>query len=281
MDYKLIDSGDGRRLERFGNMLLDRPDPEVIWDKTLAEEKWNEADAKFIKEGSKGHWQTKKGFPEKWTVSHDNLKFILRLTPFKHTGVFPEQSWQWDLIAEVIKRSKRENINLLSLFGYTGISSLAALSEGASVTLVDASRPAISWFKENQEASGLGQKAARVIIDDAIKFTAREIKRGKKYDIVVMDPPAYGHGPTGEPWDFSRDFPKLIDNVSKIISDNPLLIIINFYAVSNSATSIINLLKGKLPQGEIKSGELSLDEESAGRKLTTGSYIVWTPNEIK
>lgn len=281
MDYKLIDSGDGRRLERFGNMLLDRPDPEVIWDKTLAEEKWSEADAKFIKEGSKGYWQTKKGFPEKWTVSHNNLKFILRLTPFKHTGVFPEQSWQWDLIAEVIKKSKRENINLLSLFGYTGISGLAALSEGATVTLVDASRPAISWFKENQEASGLNQKTARVIIDDAIKFTAREIKRGKKYDIIVMDPPAYGHGPNGEPWDFSKDFPKLIDNVSKIVSDSPLLIIINFYAVSNSATSIINLLKGKLPQGEIKSGELSLDEESAGRKLTTGSYIVWTPNEIK
>ena len=247
----------------------------MLWNKNLRESEWEKCDARFVRtEKDRGKWVTKNNFPENWIVEHNSLKFKLRLTPFKHTGVFPEQSWQWDYIEENLT----PNSNFLSLFGYTGIASLAALKKGAKVTQVDASRPAITWFKENQEVSGLGDKQARIIIDDCLKFTAREIKRGNKYDAVIMDPPAYGHGPKGEKWSFNKDFPILLDNISQILSSNPLFVLVNAYAISSSSVVLANMFNDKFDKlgGKIEHGELTLKEISGGRILSTGIWAKWS-----
>lgn len=272
MDYELIDSGEGRRLERFGKYILNRPDPEVLWSKNLNESEWEKADAVF-----RDSWISKIKFPEKWLFDLGRLKVNLKLTPFKHVGIFPEQEFEWNLISELVSKSPTQP-NILNLFGYTGVASLHALEKDAKVTHVDASRPAITWFKENQKLSGLEDKPARIIIDDAIKFTGREIKRGVKYDGVIMDPPVYGHGPNGEKWSFNKNFPELLDNVSKILSETPLFVIVNAYAVSSSPTSIANIMQDKFKKynGNITSGELTLKEKSGGRTLSTGIYAIWT-----
>lgn len=276
MDYELIDSGAGRRLERFGKYILNRPDPEVMWSKNLSESDWDNADAKFLND----KWVTKQNFPEKWEFKINNLKVNLKLTPFKHVGIFPEQLEQWSIISNLVVQSiskSGKQPHILNLFGYTGVASLHALLAGAKVTHLDASRPAITWFKENQTLSGLEDKPARIIIDDVLKFTAREIKRGVKYDGVVMDPPVYGHGPNGEKWSFTKDFPILLENVSKILVPEPLFVIVNAYAVSTSSTSLANILQGKLQnlKGNITNGELTLKEKSGGRTLSTGIYAIW------
>ena len=275
MDYELIDSGNGRRLERFGKYILDRPDPEVMWNSNLSQDEWAKADAKFD-----GKWITKANFPEKWHFEIDKLKVNLKLTPFKHVVIFPEQLEQWKLISKIISQNSAQ-ANILSLFGYTGVSSLSALSAGAKVTHVDASRPAITWFKENQELSGLIEKPARIIIDDCLKFTTREIKRGVKYDGVVMDPPVYGHGPHGEKWSFNKDFPILLDNVSQLLSDSPLFVIVNAYAISSSSTSLANIMQDRLRKlgGKITNGELILNEQSGGRILSTGIWAMWSKSD--
>lgn len=272
MDYELIDSGSGRRLERFGKYILNRPDPEVMWQKTLPPEEWTKADAEFTND----KWVTKPNFPEKWEFEINNLKLILKLTPFKHVGIFPEQKFEWDLIFKLVTQNTQPT-NILNLFGYTGVASLHALAAGAKVTHLDASRPAITWFKENQTLSGLEDKPARIIIDDALKFTAREIKRGVKYDGIIMDPPVYGHGPNGEKWSFNKNFPELLDNVSKILTPDPLFVIVNAYAISTSSTSLANIMRDKLQQysGNITNGELVLNERS-GRVLSTGIYAIYT-----
>ncbi|EKE05645.1 MAG: hypothetical protein ACD_19C00187G0033 [uncultured bacterium] len=272
MEYELIDSGNGRRLERFGKYILNRPDPEVMWQRTLPPEDWAKADAEFVND----KWATKPNFPEKWELAINNINVNLKLTPFKHVGIFPEQFEQWNLILELITRNPSQP-HILNLFGYTGVASLYALEAGAKVTHLDASRPAITWFRENQALSGLSDKPARIIIDDAIKFTAREIKRGVKYDGVIMDPPVYGHGPNGEKWSFVKDFPLLLDNVTKILTEKPLFVIINAYAVSTSSTSLSNMLLDKLKEfkGNIINGELTLKETSAKRILSTGIYAIW------
>lgn len=273
MDYQLLDSGNGRRLEKFGKYILDRPDPEVMWQKSLTPEDWEKADAKFVND----KWITKPNFPEKWEFDVNSVKVNLKLTPFKHVGIFPEQEFEWNLISKAIKESSSKEINVLNLFGYTGVASLHALEAGAKITHVDASRPAITWFKENQDLSGLSEKYARIIIDDCLKFTAREIKRGVKYDGVMMDPPVYGHGPHGEKWSFQKNFPELLDNVSKILTPDPLFVIVNAYAISSSATSIANIMRDKLNglSGNITQGELVLNEEQ-GRVLSTGIYAIYT-----
>jgi 23S rRNA (cytosine1962-C5)-methyltransferase len=275
-DYDLIDSGDGRRLERFGNYLLDRPDPEVLWQKNLPENEWQKADAVF-----RDHWITKTDMPERWELSYNDIKFWARLAPFKHTGVFPEQASQWDYI---VKSLKSKNANVLNLFAYTGIASLFAAKAGAKVTHLDASRPAITWANENRELNGMEDDPIRWIIDDAITFTEREIKRGVKYDAIMMDPPVYGHGPAGEIWDFNKDFPRLLKNCKQIISDKPLFVLVNAYAVSSSSISLANTLQGYFGKdgGSIENGELTLKEKSGGRLLSTGIWAKWcsTSREI-
>jgi 23S rRNA (cytosine1962-C5)-methyltransferase len=275
-DYDLIDSGDGRRLERFGKYLLDRPDPEVLWQKNLPENEWQKADAVF-----RDHWIIKTDIPEQWELSYNDIKFWARLTPFKHTGVFPEQASQWDYILENLKS---KNANVLNLFAYTGIASLFSAKAGAKVTHLDASRPAITWANENRELNGMQDAPIRWIIDNAITFTEREIKRGVKYDAIIMDPPVYGHGPNGEIWDFNKDFPRLLKNCKQIISDKPLFVLVNAYAVSSSSTSLANTLQGFFGKlgGNIENGELTLKEKSGGRLLSTGIWAKWnsTSKEI-
>lgn len=271
IDYKLIDSGNKRRLEKFGQFTIDRPDPEAMWSKSLSENDWKNVDAFF-----NNSWIVKnKNINNNWTINYNNLKFILKLTPFKHTGIFPEQEFEWDLIVDSIKSADRK-IKVLSLFGYTGASSIVALDAGAEVTHVDASKPAISWFVENLKLNKLENKNVRYIPEDSIKFVDREIKRGNYYDAVIMDPPVYGHGPHGEVWSFSKDFPILLSKVSKLLSDNPLFIIVNAYAVSTSATTISNMIRGIVKSGgTINNGELVLNEQSSNKILSTGIYSIW------
>lgn len=269
-DHDLIDSGDGRRLERFGKYILDRPDPEVLWQKTLPQSEWLKTDAIF-----RDNWINVNHVPEKWEMSQEGIKFWAKLAPFKHTGVFPEQSGQWDFIAKVLQN---KNANILNLFAYTGIASLFAAKAGAKVTHLDASRPAITWANENRDLNGMQDAPIRWIIDDATKFTQREAKRGVKYDAIIMDPPVYGHGPAGEIWDFNKDFPRLLENCRQIISDKPLFVLVNAYAISSSSTTLANTLQGFFGNlgGNIENGELTLKEKSGGRLLSTGIWARWS-----
>lgn len=277
MNYELIDSGYGRRLEKFGDYVLDRPDPEVLWKKSLSESDWEKADARFDSK-----WIQNIPIPDKWVINHNDIKFLARLTPFKHTGIFPEQSIQWDYIYKKIKSEKRE-IKVLNLFAYTGIATLFAAKTGAKVTHVDASRPAVTWANENRELNGMQDAPIRWIVDDVLKFTEREVKRGNKYDVILMDPPVYGHGPTGTPWDFNRDFAKLLENCRNIISDNPLFVQVNAYAISSSSLTLANTLQGFFGDigGSVENGELTLKETSAGRLLSTGIWARWSADVVK
>lgn len=270
-DYELIDSGDGKRLERFGKYFLVRPDPQAIWKPMAEQSLWNKADAIFDR-----NWNNKNGVPEKWLIKYNKLSLYLKLTPFKHTGIFPEQKINWDFIDEKIKNSGRE-INVLNLFGYTGVSTLVAANAGAKVTHLDASKPSITWLRENQEASDMMNKPIRIIVDDALKFTSREIKRGTKYDAILMDPPVYGHDPKGNVWEFNKDFPKLMENVSQILSNDPLFVIVNTYAISSSSIMLENVMKDYLGNlgGKIQIGELALKEKTGGRLLSTGIFGRW------
>lgn len=265
-DYRLLDSGNGFRLEQFGKYLISKPDPQAIWNQSLSKSQWEAADARF----ENNVWIKNPGFPEKWIVKYKNLSFYAKLTPFKHTGIFPEQSLNWDYIQESLKNIKYQP-NILNLFAYTGAASLAAAASGAKVTHLDASKPSIAFAKENQALSGLSQKPIRYILDDAVEFTAREIRRGSKYDGIIMDPPVYGHGPNGELWDFNKSFPVLLNNCSKLLSDKPLFVIANAYAVSSSAIMLNNLFKDYLPKGNIEYGELALEQQN-GRLLSTGIF---------
>lgn len=306
-DYELLDSGNEQRLERFGEFILLRPDPGAIW-KPQNEKKFLEADGVF----QNNKWVKRKNVPEKWLINYKDLKFYAKLSPFKHTGVFPEQSLHWDFIKKTIHNlssqpeaghplddnlqplypssnlpAGRQGLqhptsiiqpNILNLFAYTGISSLAAASASAKVTHVDASYPTIGWAKENQEASGLKNKPIKWILDDAIKFTQREIKRGLRYDGIILDPPSFGHGPKGEVWKFNNSFPKLLKLCREVLSDNPLFIIVNAYAISSSALMLQNILEDYFSDlgGVIESGELALEEKNRGRLLSTGIFARWS-----
>lgn len=270
-DYELLDSGNGQRLERFGKYILVRPDPQSLWQSHLSRQEWDKADAIFQND----KWIIKSKMPDKWLMRYKGLSFWAKLTPFKHTGIFPEQSTQWDWIEEKVKKAGRQ-VNILNLFAYTGIASLAAASAGAKVTHVDASRPAIGWAKENQDQSGLTNKPIRWILDDVLKFTQREIRRGVFYDGIIMDPPVYGHGPQGEKWDFNEDFPKLMENCRQILSKKPLFVLINAYAISASSVMLENVLQDLKLNGKIEAGELTIKEAKRERLLSTGIFGSWS-----
>lgn len=269
-DYELIDSGNQKRLERFGKYVISRPDPQAIWKKTLNYSPWEKADAKFENED----WVKNDRFPKQWQVNYKNLKFYAKLTPFKHTGIFPEQILNWEFIETKIKDSTTQP-NILNLFAYTGIASLVAAFNGAKVTHLDASKQSVGWAKENQRLSGLSDKPIRWILDDAISFTNREIRRGVLYDGIIMDPPVYGHGPNNEIWDFNKSFPVLLDNISKLLSKTPLFVIANAYALSSSSIMLRNLFEDYFPKGNIEFGELALEQKN-NRLLSTGIFARWS-----
>jgi 23S rRNA (cytosine1962-C5)-methyltransferase len=277
-DYELLDSGDGLRLERFGKYVLSRPDPAVLWKKRLPESEWEKADAAFTRnEEDRGEWENK-NVPEKWTMQYakgtdHELSFFAKLTPFKHTGVFPEQSANWDFITEKLKarKEKPEKLRFLNLFGYTGIASVLAAKMGCEVTHVDASKPSMDWARENMLESGLPEDAIRWILDDCLKFVKREVKRGKKYDAIILDPPAFGRGAKGEVWKFNEDLPELLESIKEILSDEFSFVIINAYAVSVSSLLLKNLFIDLDGKRSIDYGELVIKEKS-GKLLSTGIF---------
>lgn len=273
-----MDSGGGRRLERWGRVVLSRPDPQAIWNRRLPDGVWEEADAEFTggAEG-KGRWAVRRALPEPWTVVVGGCTFALKLTPFKHTGLFPEQAAQWRWLAERCRGAK--NLKVLNLFGYTGGATVALAKAGCRVTHVDASKPAITWANENRKLNGIPETSVRWILDDAVKFLRRELRRGSRYDGAVMDPPAFGHGPSGQVWKFAQGMPELLKNVVDLLSPAPKFLAINGYATNSSAVALSNLLTGAAERlkGTVKAGELCLREEPDGRLLSTGIFARWSP----
>ena len=242
-DYKLVDSADGEKLEYWKDILLCRPDPQAIWTDKLSPQMWKKADARYLRSNTGGgKWQFQnKNMPESWTVNYKNLTFNIKPMGFKHTGLFPEQAVNWDWFSDLIKKEKR-TIRVLNLFAYTGGATVAALEAGAEVVHVDASKGMVTWAKENVISSGLGDKFVRFIVDDVKKFVQREARRGREYDGIIMDPPSYGRGPSGEVWRIEDELYPLIQDCMKIMSDNPLFFLINSYTTGLSQTVLTNVL---------------------------------------
>ena len=271
--YELIDSGGEEKLERFGEVVLARPDPQALWKKGR-EEEWGKANGRFEREGRDGKWTGK--LPKEWPVEFGGPTFLIKPTSFKHTGLFPEQlsNWQWG--SELIKNAGRE-ISVLNIFGYTGGATLASAQAGASVTHVDASKTSVAWARENAKLSGLQEKPIRWITDDAITFLKREIKRGVKYDAVVMDPPAFGHGPDGEVWKFEENFLELLKLVQEVLSDKPLFVLVNGYAAGYSPLAFAYNLEQLIKKlgGSIEYGDLAIAESNSDRVLPCGIFARW------
>ena len=268
--YELLDSGGEEKLERFGDFVLSRPDPQALWPKKM-EEEWNSANGKYIRKGEKGEWIGK--LPEQWEIDFGGLKFLIKPTSFKHTGLFPEQlsNWQWGI--ELIKNAGRP-VSVLNLFGYTGGATLAAAQAGAEVTHVDASKTAVAWARENALASGLADKPIRWIVEDALTFVKREIKRGTKYNAIIMYPPAFGHGPGGELWKIEEDFIALVKLCGELLSDKSLFFLINGYAAGYSPLAFAYNLESlqKKYGGSIEYGDLTIEEKGSGRLLPCGIF---------
>lgn len=271
-DYELLDCGGGEKLERYGNVVLSRPDPQALWPKSLTEKDWQKADAVFIRNGTSGKWKINKEIKEPWQVSFGGSNFFLELLPSKHVGVFPEQSAQWKWLEEKIKSESRP-IKTLNLFGYTGGASLACAQAGAEVVHVDSSKFAVDLAHKNLNNSGLKDKPVRFIVDDVRKFVEREIKRGNKYDVITMDPPVYGKGSKGEVWKIEQDLMPFLYRIKSIISSTPIAIVINGYASGYSNLAYAEMLKSLTSglKGTVTSGELAI-KDSNGKLLPCGIY---------
>ncbi len=282
-DYALMDSGDGLKLERFGKYIFVRPEAQAMWKRSLDIE-WKNAHAVFQPSGeeSGGHWDFKKKVDEQWTMQYPlalvnkQLTFKVMTTPGRHLGVFPEVAAHWDWSSDLIFQSKRE-VNVLNLFGYTGLASLAAAAAGARVTHVDASKKSVSWARDNQALSKLEDKPIRWIVEDAVKFVQREARRGVKYDGIILDPPKFGRGPKGEIWEVYKSLPELLETCRECLSDKPLFVSITVYAVRASAIHVAQALDEMMKGlgGKIDSGELVTREKSAGRLLSQAVYARW------
>ncbi len=270
LDYELLDSGGGEKLERFGSYTFVRPCESAVWVKGLPDKDWARADGKFVssKSGSKSGWNLSEKISKTWKMEYKGVKFWVSPTSFRHLQFFPEQSRHWDVIEERIKNAGRP-IKFLNLFGYTGLASLFALRAGAEVTHVDASKQSLNLAKENQKLSGLDGASMRVIEEDAMKFLEREGRRGNKYDAILIDPPKFGRGPKGETWKIEDTLPKLLKGLEKVLSDKPLFVILNSYASGFSALDLGNALQeiNISTNREVSVGELCVLEKSQGRLL--------------
>ncbi len=280
-EYELLDSGDGEKLERFGAFVLRRPDPQALWQKHLSPKDWADADASFVRAGNAGKWQFKEGVPKEWNIEYGGLKLNISPTPFKHTGIFPEQivNWEWSKEKIINHKSKIKDgeVTALNLFGYTGGATLALAKAGAQVCHVDASKTSITWARENAGLSGLRDTPIRWILDDAYEFVKKEIKRGKKYDCIIMDPPAFGHGPNGEVWKIEEQFIRFIEDTKKLLSDDPILFLVNGYASGYSSIAYKQNLTDLVEKsgGVIEDGELAIEEKYSGRLLPSGIFARW------
>ena len=286
-DYEILDMANGEKLERWNNIYLVRPDPQIIWNDKQYPEKWKQANARYNRSSTgRGHWDYKKRLPDSWQIKYKNLTFNIKPMGFKHTGIFPEQAvnWDWmmDKIQNEIKTTNRE-VKVLNLFAYTGGATVACLYAGASVCHVDSSKGMVAWAKENVVSSRLQERPVRYIVDDVVKFVQREIRRGNKYDAIIMDPPSYGRGANGEVWKFEENLPMLIEICMQVLSDNPLFFLINSYTTGTSSMVLENLLKMNMRKkygkraddGIFENGEVGLPMTDSDFILPCGIYSKW------
>lgn len=278
-DYELIDCSNGEKLERWENQILVRPDPQVIWKSERKNKNWFNPHAQYARSKTGGgEWNVFKRMPNVWQVKYKDLTFNIKTMGFKHTGLFPEQAVNWDFTREVIRNSGRKDIKVLNLFAYTGGATVACLKEGASVVHVDASKGMVQWAKENVDSSGLKEKPVRWIVDDCIKFVQREIRRGNKYDIVILDPPSYGRGPKGEIWHLEDSLYDFIELVKQVLSDDALMILLNSYTTGLSASVMKYILDDiivKEKGGSVTADEIGLPVSSNGEVLPCGATAIW------
>jgi len=276
-DYEVLDTSSGEKLERWGKYILVRPDPQVIWNTPRNNPGWKKFDARYARSSTGGGQWAQKRLPERWQVKYDDLTFNVKPMNFKHTGVFPEQAANWDFIREKIRGAGRP-ISVLNLFAYTGGATLAAASAGASVCHVDAARGMVQWARENAKSSGLEEAPIRWIVDDCAKFVEREIRRGKRYDAIIMDPPSYGRGPSGEIWKLENDLYPFVQLVSQVLSDQPLFVIINSYTTGLAPSVlgyILDTVVGSRYAGSSECDELGLPVTENGLTLPCGSTGRW------
>ena len=277
-EYKILDTSSGDKLESWGGVTLVRPDPQIIWKSEKRSELWKSADGVYHRSSKGGgSWEFRKKLPESWQIGYGDLRFIIRPTGFKHTGLFPEQAVNWDMMSRLIKEAGRE-INVLNLFAYTGGATLACAAAGAKVAHVDASKGMVAWARDNDKASKLEDKPIRWLVDDCEKFVRREIKRGRKYDAVVMDPPSYGRGPGGEVWKLEDCVYDLVKVCAGVLSDEPLFFLLNSYTTGLSPSVMAYILGDVICEkygGNVTADEIGLPVESTGRPLPCGSTAVW------
>ena len=276
-DYKIIATGDGEKLERWGNIKLLRPDPQVIWHSKRNLAKESGLNARYTRESTGGgYWNNLKPMPSEWQVSYKNLKFLIKPMGFKHTGLFPEQAVNWDYMIDLIQKANRP-IKVLNLFGYTGGATVACTYAGAEVTHVDASRGMVDRCKQNIKISGLENKPIRYIVDDCAKFVEREIRRGKRYDAIIMDPPSYGRGPSGEMWKIEDNLCDFVELCKNVLSDNPLFVLINSYTTGLQPMVLRNILNTYFKGGVTDAYEVGIETEEEGIILPCGAsgIMVW------
>lgn len=276
-DYCLIDTSEEERLERWGNITLIRPDPQIIWKCSSLAKEWNKYDARYIRSSSGGgHWEFSKELPESWRIKYKDLTFKVKPTGFKHTGLFPEQAVNWDFCANIIKKANR-SIRVLNLFAYTGGATLACAAAGASVCHLDAVKGMVEWGKENALLSGLKDKPIRWIVDDALKFLNREIKRGNRYDGIILDPPSYGRGTNGEMWKLENSIHELMMKCSEVLSEQPLFILLNSYTTGLSPSVMAYLLKmtvGLKYKIDVEAEEIGLPVKNTGLAIPCGNTAI-------
>lgn len=277
-DYELIDSSNGERLERWGDIILVRPDPQVIWGTPKENPLWYNANGYYHRSKSGGgSWEIRGKLPERWCINYGDLKFNIKTMGFKHTGIFPEQAVNWDKTRKIIRDANRQ-VKVLNLFAYTGGATIACLAEGASVVHVDASKGMVGWAKENAVSSGVSDKSVRWIVDDCIKFVQREIRRGNKYDIIIMDPPSYGRGPGGEIWKLEDEVYSFVELCSQLLYEDSLMMLINSYTTGLSS-SVMEYILGSLIKpkfgGKVSSSEIGLPVTQSGMILPCGASAIW------
>ena len=277
-DYEIIDMANGEKLERWKDIILIRPDPQIIWKEKIFPEKWKTANARYHRSSTgRGNWEYYKKIPQSWKIQYKELTFQIKPMGFKHTGLFPEQAVNWDWMIEKIQKAQRP-IRVLNLFAYTGGATVACLAAGASVCHVDSSKGMVAWAKENVVASHLQDKPVRYIVDDVVKFVNREIRRENKYDAIIMDPPSYGRGAGGEIWKFEENIVPLVELCAKVLSQNPLFFLINSYTTGISSMVLEDILRLKIyPKyaGKIENGEIGLPMKNSKFVLPCGIYGRW------
>ena len=271
-DYEILDAGDGNKLERWGDVTLLRPDPQAVWPMAPA----GPVDATYFRSASGGgHWEYAKALPESWRIHYRELTFVVRPTGFKHTGLFPEQAVNWDWMQQIVRSADRP-LQVLNLFAYTGGATVALAAAGAQVVHVDAAKGMVAWARQNAEASGLEDKPIRYIVDDVMKFVLREQRRGRTYDGILMDPPSYGRGPSGEMWKIEKNLYPLVEACAKLLSPDARFFLINSYTTGLAPSVLQDVLQVALPKGRVEAGEVGLPIRRGGLVLPCGASGRWS-----